>query len=163
MTLPAHNSLPLSVETGIFQSDLSQLKSKLSYSPFKVLKKLDRLAVMVYNSLYMVVFFYLTFTINTYLTTGVLPQAWKYALVIPLFKKGDQESVNNYRPISLLPILLKIDEKMVTNQLLDDLLKHKLLSNSQHGFTPNISTETALQKITNTFFFLYRNWSGSRA
>ncbi len=64
-------------------------------------------------------FFYLTFIINTSLTTGVFPQVWKHALVIPLFKKGDQESVNDYRPISLLPILSKIVEKIVSNQLLD--------------------------------------------
>ncbi len=103
------------------------------------------------DALYVVVF-YLTFIINTSITTGVFPQVWKHALVIPLFKKGDQNSVNNYRPISLLPILSKIVEKIVSNQLLDFLLKHNLLSNSQHGFRPNLSTETALQKITDTIY-----------
>ncbi len=96
--------------------------------------------------------FYLTFTINTSLTTGVFPQVWKHALVIPLFKKGDQESVNNYRPISLLPVLSKIVEKIVSNQLSDFLLNHNLLSDSQHGFRPNLSTETALQKISDTIY-----------
>ncbi len=81
------------------------------------------------DALYVVVF-YLTFIIDTSLTTGVFPQVWKHALVIPLFKKGDQESVNNYRPLSLLPILSKIVEKLVSNQLLDFLLKHNLLSDS---------------------------------
>ncbi len=89
--------------------------------------------------------FYLTFIINTSLTTGVFPQAWKHALVIPLLKKGDQESVNNYRQISLLHTLSKIVEKIVSKQLLDFLLKHNILSNSQHGFTPNLSAETVLQ------------------
>ncbi len=74
------------------------------------------------------------------------------ALVIPLFKNSDQENLNNYRPILLLPILSKIVEKIVSNQLLDFLLKHNLLSNSQHGFSPNLSTETALQKITHTIY-----------
>ncbi len=67
--------------------------------------------------------------------------------VIPLFKNGDQEIVNNYRPISLLPILSKVVEKIVSKQLLDFLLKHNLLSNSQH-----LSTETALQKTTDTIY-----------
>ncbi len=103
------------------------------------------------DALYVIIS-YLTCIINTSLTTGVFPQVWKHALVIPLFKKGDQDSVNNYRPISLLPILSKIIEKIVSTQLLDFLLKHNLLSNCQHGFRPNFSTETALQKITDTIY-----------
>ncbi len=103
------------------------------------------------DALYVIIF-YLTCIINTSWTTGVFPQVWKHALVIPLFKKGDQDSVNNYRPISLLPILSKLVEKIVSTQLLDFLLKHNLLWNSQHGFRPNFSTETALQKITDTIY-----------
>ncbi len=81
------------------------------------------------DSLYMIVF-YLTVIVNTSLTTGVFPEIWKHAMIIPLFKKGDQENVSNYRPISLLPVLSKILEKIVSNQLLDFLLKKNLLSNS---------------------------------
>ncbi len=55
--------------------------------------------------------------INTFLITGVFPQVRKHSLVIPLFKNGDQENVNDYRPISLLPILSKTVEKIVLNQL----------------------------------------------
>ncbi|RUM30450.1 MAG: hypothetical protein DSY42_04590 [Aquifex sp.] len=105
------------------------------------------------DSLYMIAF-YLTVIVNTSLTTGVFPETWKHAMVIPFFKKGDQENVSNYRPISLLPILSKIVEKIVSNQLLDFLLKNNLLSNSQHGFRPNLSTESALLKITDA---IYRN------
>ncbi len=72
-------------------------------------------------------FFFLTFIMNTSITTGVFPQVWKHALVIPLFKKGDQESVNKYRPISLLPILSMIVEKIFSNQLLDFLLKQSFI------------------------------------
>ncbi len=70
------------------------------------------------------------------------------SMVVSLFKKGDQENVSNYRPISLLPVLSKILEKIVSNQLLDFLLRNNLLSNSQHGFRPNLSTESALLKVT---------------
>ncbi len=55
--------------------------------------------------------FYLTVIVNTSLTTGVFPENWKHAIVIPLFKTGDPENVSNYRPISLLPILFRILEK----------------------------------------------------
>ncbi len=59
--------------------------------------------------------FYLACVINTSLVTGILPLAWKHALVIPLFKNGDSDNVSNYRPISLLPILSKILEKNSIN------------------------------------------------
>lgn len=105
------------------------------------------------DSLY-IISFYITVIINTSLTTGIFPEMWKHALVVPVFKKGDQESVNNYRPISLLPILSKILEKIVSSQLLEFLLQNNLLSNCQHGFRPNLSTETALLKVTDA---IYRN------
>ena len=56
------------------------------------------------NELYMP----LTLIINQMLHTGIYPNAFKIAEVIPIFKKGDQSSLTNYRPISLLPTLSKI-------------------------------------------------------
>ncbi len=58
-----------------------------------------------------IIAFYLTFIINTSISTGVFPHAWKNAHVIPLFKKSDFNDVNNFRPISILPVLSKILEK----------------------------------------------------
>ncbi len=73
-------------------------------------------------------------------------------MVVPLFKSGDSNSINNYRPISLLPIISKILEKIVANQLLHYLESKKLLSNNQHGFRPKLSTETALTVITDNIY-----------
>ena len=71
---------------------------------------------------------------------------------IPVHKSGNISDINNYRPISLLPILSKILEKVVANQLVSFLESNKLLSNSQHGFRPNLSTETALLKVTDKIY-----------
>ncbi len=65
-----------------------------------------------------VIAYYLTFIINTSIVTGVFPTLWKHALVIPVFKNGDVRDQANYRPISLLPIISKFLEKVVTNQLM---------------------------------------------
>ena len=67
--------------------------------------------------------------------------------MVPLFKNGDAENVGNYRPISLLPILSKVLEKIIAIQLMEYLESNKLLSNSQHGFRSKLSTETALMKV----------------
>ena len=50
----------------------------------------------------------LTEVINTSLETGIVPDRWKVARVIPLFKSGKENDINNYRPISLLPVFSKI-------------------------------------------------------
>ncbi len=103
------------------------------------------------NALYFIAF-YLTCIINTSIVTGVFPTSWKHALVVPLFKSGDSNDMNNYRPISLLPIVSKILEKIVAWQLMQFLEFDNLLSNTHHGFRPRLSTEPALTVITDKIF-----------
>ena len=59
---------------------------------------------------------------------------------------------NNYRPISVLPIVSKLIETVVFNQLYDFLMRHDLLADVQSGFGPCHSTLTALLDITNDWF-----------
>ena len=68
------------------------------------------------------------------LGTGIVPKKLKIAKVIPLFKKGDSHLFDNYRPISLLPAISKIFEKVVFQQKYEYFNKHKLLYISQCGF-----------------------------
>ena len=67
----------------------------------------------------------------------------KIAKVIPLFKKGDQHLLDNYRPISLLPVISKIFEKIVFKQTYEYLTVNNLLYSSQYGFRKGHSTELA--------------------
>lgn len=96
--------------------------------------------------------FYMTTIINTSIVTGLSPKLWKHPHVIPLHKNGDVNEVENYRPISLLPILSKLLEKIIANQLMQFLESNKLLANSQHGFRAKLSTETALMKINEQIY-----------
>ena len=90
----------------------------------------------------------LTFIINLSLETGVVPSEWKVAKVIPLYKSGSQAEIDNYRPISILPTLSKILEKIVYKQLMAHLERHNLLFEYQFGFCPNRSTELAVTYFT---------------
>ena len=89
----------------------------------------------------------LTFIINFFIETGVVPSEWKVAKVIPLYKSGSLAEIDNYRPISILPSLSKILEKIVYKQLMAHLERHSLLFEYQFGFRPNRSTE--LQSSSN--------------
>ena len=68
---------------------------------------------------------------------------WKHANVAPVFKKGDRTDSNSYRPISVIPIVGKILERIVYQQTLHHLLKNNLTSH-QSGFRPGHSTEDVL-------------------
>lgn len=91
----------------------------------------------------------LTTIINKSFTQSIFPKIWKSAAVIPVFKKGDKFSVCNYRPISILPTVSKVIEKIVVEQI-----THYLNSSSfslhpmQFGFRAKHSTETATCFLT---------------
>ena len=77
------------------------------------------------------------------LHTGIFPDKLKIAKVIPIYKKGSLNDISNYRPISLLPSLSKIFDKLIFIQLSTYLNEHKLLHDSQYGFRKGHSTELA--------------------
>ena len=85
----------------------------------------------------------LTYIINLSLDTCTVPRIWKKAMIIPTFKSGSVSNPENYRPISVLPILSKVLEKVVHTQLMDYLESNKLISNFQFGYRSNRSTELA--------------------
>ena len=83
--------------------------------------------------------------INQSLITGIFPQKLKVAMIIPIYKgkNTDQHEFVNYRPISLLPAISKIFEKVVHKQLYEYMTSNKLFNNNQYGFRAKHSTEYA--------------------
>ena len=89
-----------------------------------------------------------THLINLSINSGVVPSEWKQAKVVPLFKSGNKDDLDNYRPLSILPILSKILEKAVFHQLHSYLSENSLLSSYQSGFRANHSTQLAVTFLT---------------
>ena len=89
--------------------------------------------------------------VNVSLSTGVVPNDLKQALVTPLLKKPglDIEILNNYRPISNLPFLSKLLERVVLKQLCSHMEQNDLLDVYQSAYKKNHSTETALLHVMN--------------
>ena len=87
---------------------------------------------------------YLTKLFNSCMNQGVFPNAYKVAQVTPLFKGGDTENLNSYRPISLLPVLGKLLEKIISVRTIKFLEKFNLLSENQFSFRAKFSSEYAV-------------------
>ena len=81
---------------------------------------------------------------NYSLECGDLPLEWKAANVSPVLKKGDSRVPSNYRPISVLPVVAKILEKCVHQQVYTYMQNHQLLHPAQFGFRPGHSTQDAV-------------------
>ena len=86
--------------------------------------------------------------VNLSIKSGTVPSEWKQAKVVPLFKSGNKDDLDNYRPISILQIPPKILEKAVFQQLHSYSSENSLLSPYQSGFYANHSTQLAITFLT---------------
>ena len=91
----------------------------------------------------------LTFLYNLSLSSAIFPDQWKKALIIPIPKTGNLTKVQNYRPISLLPLPGKILEKLVHAQITRYLDENSLLTEKQHGFRKSHSTVHSVSQFVN--------------
>ena len=74
----------------------------------------------------------------------MLPEDWKKALITPVYKKASRSNPANYRPVSLTCISCKLLEHIVNRHILNHLDAHKIIADSQHGFSKRRSCETQL-------------------
>ena len=92
--------------------------------------------------------------VNSSFINGVFPNSYKNAIITPLLKKsGLDTNLKNYRPISNLPFISKLIERIVVNQLQNHLSCHHLNEPFQSAYRQYHSTETALKKSVMTFYF----------
>ena len=81
---------------------------------------------------------------NKSLESGEVPEAWKLANIIPIFKKGSRTATSNYRPVSLTSTVGKLLESIIARTIRNHLETFKLIKDSQHGFTKGRSCLTNL-------------------
>ena len=91
-------------------------------------------------------------TINLSIRCGYFPDEWKISKVLLLYKEDIKSDPNNYRPISILPVVSEIIEKVIFKQLYEYLTHNNLMTVSQHGFRPMHYTSTALLEATNNWY-----------
>ena len=109
------------------------------------------ISTRVLKDAFMVVIPQLVYLFNLSFATGIFPDCWKEATVIPLDKGGDKTNVGNFRPVSLLPLPGKLIEKIVHARLSTFLHNYDILSEKQGGFRKGFSTAKSVADLTDMF------------
>ena len=130
-------------ETCLILNSLKNKPGNINKVPIQVLKSINNIISIP-----------LTIIINKSLTSGIFPDSLKIARITPIYKEGSRSDINNYRPISVLPTLSKIFEKLVYKQLYNYLEINSSLVNIQFGFRTRKSTT---QAILHFMQYLYKN------
>lgn len=89
----------------------------------------------------------LTYLINWMFQEGVYPSCLKISVTVPIYKKGDKSCADNYRPISLVPVISKVVESIMQQQLVSHVESNNLFSESQFGFRSGKSTSKAVENL----------------
>ena len=89
----------------------------------------------------------LTYIFNISLQSGIYVDDWKLAKIIPIYKSEDRKKCENYRPISILPVISKVFESEIFSQLYEHLNENTLLSDRQCGFRPKYGSNAALLEM----------------
>ena len=84
--------------------------------------------------------------------TGIFPSEWKKGNIVPIHKKGDKQTLKNYRPVSLLPICRKILERLIFNEMFDIFIENELISSNRSGFKLGDSCVNQLVSITHEIY-----------
>lgn len=141
----AHPLLTISDKSGFNLSSITKTKVEkiitvLNNSKAKDIYGLDTSFLKQYKDIFSDP---LTIMINQSISEGIFPAALKPAIVTPIFKSGNKQDMNNYRPISILPAASKVLEKTVAEQLTTHFESQALLNPMQFGFRRKYSTDSA--------------------
>ncbi|KAG8287284.1 hypothetical protein J6590_041524, partial [Homalodisca vitripennis] len=99
----------------------------------------------------------LTYSINCCVLEGIFPTCLKFSKVVPVYKNGSLDCPNNYRPISCVPILSKVIEKLLKHQICIHFENLKLFSSSQFGYRTDCSTVKAVNTLVNNVLLALEN------
>lgn len=94
----------------------------------------------------------LTVIINNSFKYGIFPESLKMAKVVPIYKKGDANLPESYRPISVLPTFSKIFERLCSNRMVSFFNECNLFSVNQHGFLKGKCVNTAIFEYVNAIY-----------
>ena len=120
-------------------------------------KGLDEIPISIYKKIGDLIACQISDLINSSMSTGTFPSSLKVARVVPIHKSGSKRDLNNFRPISILPTLSKIFEKVMHRRMMKFIEKYDILYSEQYGFRNGKSTSDAILKFTDKCYDALNN------
>ena len=108
----------------------------------------DFVTVRTLKYIFPVISGHLVYLFNEYFRTEVLPSWFKITKVISVYKGGDKNVLENYRPISLLPVVSRLFEKLIVKRMVEFLESKSFFNPNQFCFWRGLSTEHAVLFLT---------------
>ena len=126
--------------TSEIETEISAINVRKATGPYSIPSNLLKLLKSVISKPLEIIF-------NASFARGIVPNKFKIARVLPVFKNGIQTNMSNYRPISLLSVFNRILEKIMYNRYSNFIEKMNILYAKQFGFRSHLSTEHAILSI----------------
>ena len=137
-----------SVSSSIFLTNCSYDEIKLIISEMANGKSSD-IPILILKKCSDIISPILTRFYNSFMEAGFFPNLLKVGQISPIFKKGNPQLFDNYRPVSTLPVFSKIFEKIIYKRLYNFLIAKNVLYDKQFGFRKNHSTSHAINYSVN--------------
>ena len=131
------------VTNSIFLNECDSEEIEKIFKTFQGDKASD-ISILVLKKCMHIISKHLAGFINSFMESGIFPSVLKVGKVTPVFKKGDPQLFDNYRPISILPVFGKIFEKIIYGRLYSFFGSEKIIYDKQFGFRANHSTSHAV-------------------
>ena len=123
------------------ECEISKLNNNKSTGPFSIpIQILKQIKTFISTPLEIL--------FNSFFCSGIVPDKFKLARVVTIFRNGSRTCLNNYKPISLLFVFNKLLEKLMQNRLMRYIEINHILYDKQFGFRANHSTDHAVLSIT---------------
>ena len=109
---------------------------------------IDGISNRILKSIYPGIIEALKIIFNKSMQEGIFPDNMKVAIIKPIYKGKSKTEIVNYRPVSLLPVISKVLEKVIQTRIMNFFLRNKVLSEGQYGFRKGRSTSDAILDFT---------------
>ena len=155
-----HTYLGRSCESSVFLEDCTGIEIENIIGEFENGKASD-IPIMIIKKSKVIISGTLSKLFNTCMATGYYPVDLKTGKITPIFKKGSKELMENYRPVSTLPVFGKIFEKVIYSRLYDFFVSKGILTDSQFGFRKGHSTTHAIHHSADIILLYIINKAGT--
>lgn len=143
-----NTNIPTLTDIDFDASTISEILRKL---PNKNGTSPDGISYRYLKNCWFIISPYLSEIFRASMDSGSIPEIWKSSIVVPIFKKGERNNPENYRPISLTCAICRVIERIIVTKIYEFLTRNKLISENQFGFLRNRSTTLQLIKTINDF------------